>query len=236
MTAEKKVVMCGSVARISISPLSISIYLSVCLSINHSINQSIYLSLSIYLYLFLSLSISIYLSPSVSIYLILSLSISIYLPLSISTSISFFFPISIYPSICRLSISPSVCLSAEKARDFAGWPGQVASIRVRRCFKQRLVPGNAGLTPKNVANEGEMRFWRTGLNGNNPISSSHNRNCTSHPRKKKCAGPGQSLDTWDDPGRVSFAPKTTTNESVIQKYGDRQFPSCTLLNLTKCKI
>ena len=59
---------------------------------------SIYLTISIYLYLSLSISIYLYLSLSISIYLYLSLSISIYLYLSLSIS------------IC-LSVCLSVCLS-----------------------------------------------------------------------------------------------------------------------------
>ena len=82
-----------------------SIYLSLSISIYLYLSY-LSLSISIYLYRSLSISIDLYPSLSISIHLYPSLSISIYLYLSIYPSIH----LSIYPSI-HLSIYPSIHLS-----------------------------------------------------------------------------------------------------------------------------
>ena len=88
--------------------LSITIYVYLCLSISIYVYVCLSLSMSIYVYLCLSMSISIYvylcLSMSMSVYLYLCLSMSIYVYLCLSLSMS------IYVYLC-LSISIYVYLS-----------------------------------------------------------------------------------------------------------------------------
>ena len=88
--------------------LFISIYIYLYLFISIYIYLNLFISIYIYLYLFISIYIYLYLFISIYIYLYLFISIYIYLYLFISIYLSIH--LSIYPSI-HLSIYPSIYLS-----------------------------------------------------------------------------------------------------------------------------
>ena len=101
------------------SPLSLFLSLTLSLFLSISLTLSLFLSFYLFLSLFLSfyLFLSLFLSLSVSIFVLLTLSLSLLLShlLSLTLSYSIFasltFPLSLFPTHCTVSVSPNISLS-----------------------------------------------------------------------------------------------------------------------------